>query len=118
MINLNPFIYKKLKELGVKVIKNYPKAKSDFPCIVYKEIINTPAFKVNGVEVISDISYQFDIYSVNDTEIKMLADNLDLMISSLGFNRRFNESMDTESYFRRTLRYAGKIDIRNNLVFE
>lgn len=118
MINLNPFIYKKLKETGIRVVRNYPKSKNEYPCIMYQEIVNIPAFKVKGVEVISDISYQFEVYCLDDREVTGIVKNIDNIISSLGFTRKFNQSMDTEKYYRRVLRYAGKVDIRNNLVFE
>lgn len=118
MINLNPVIYKKLKELNLKVVKNFPKGPGEYPCVVYKEISNVSYMRVKGIEVISDISYQFDIYSLEEIEVKKIANDVDGVISSLGFNRRFNESLDTSNYYRRTLRYSGKVDLRTNLIYE
>lgn len=118
MINLNPLIYSKLKELNIRVVKNFPKADSDYPCIVYKEISNVPYIKSQGVEIISDISYQFEIYSLQEVEVKKIASDVNRVISSLGFNRKFNESLDSARYYRRTLRYSGKYDSRTNLIYE
>lgn len=118
MINVNSIIYEKLKETGVRVSKDYPTVMSDYPSVVYTEINNIPYKKCDGIEVISDIAYQIDIYTLKEIENKDLALSVDGILSSLGLNRGMFSKSNTSSYYRTILRYEGKIDLRNGLVYQ
>ena len=61
MVDLNRAIFLMLKKIA-PVQLEFPDTKAKFPLITIKEISNTENYSVEGVEYISDITYQIDVW--------------------------------------------------------
>jgi hypothetical protein len=105
MVNIKPVIVNTLKnslhlvELlkGSNIYRQYPEKEFDFSkesLVVYSEIKNEPLEKGDEVELISDIRYQFDIWSKSSTsEISL---EIDRVMTELG-GERIDASDDDEN---------------------
>lgn len=118
MINIKPIIYRELNTIGVPVRKEFSKVKEGFPCIVYQEIGNKPYKKSNGIEVISDISYQIEVYSKTDIEGNNILQKIDDVMSKMGFERSSPVIANTSKYYRTITRFSGKVDHRTGMVYQ
>ncbi|WP_270601547.1 hypothetical protein [Anaerostipes hominis (ex Lee et al. 2021)] len=111
MQNFKPVIAQQLKNLsGVKQLgAGYPKDFAKMPTVTYSENDNSDA-GYTSKEVVTDLEYQFDIWSKESTS--SLALQLDDLITPLGFRRAgSNELVDTNTGLKhRIIRYRGRYD--------
>jgi len=61
MVDLNPDIYRLLKGI-CRVSLEFPSVREEFPVITITEVSNTSDYIVEGKEMISDVTYQIDVW--------------------------------------------------------
>lgn len=61
MVDLNTDIYNLLKGL-CRVSLEFPSVRESFPVITITEVSNTEDYTVDGEELISDVTYQVDVW--------------------------------------------------------
>lgn len=67
MVDLNPDIYRLLKGI-CRVSLEFPSVREEFPVITITEVSNTSDYIVEGKEMISDVTYQIDVWDNGQAE--------------------------------------------------
>ena len=116
MIDVKKEIYQKLNEIKeAKVVYFFPDEFNELPIISYYEIENSDSGYC-GREVLSDISYQIDVWGRGN--ISKLCIEVDKKMAELGFRRSFGQDLSKDGIARRTLRYSARINNKTGYVYK
>ncbi|MFF2449367.1 hypothetical protein ACFVSW_20195 [Neobacillus sp. NPDC058068] len=117
MYDVKPQIKSLLKSIpDVSVSDVFPNGPAETPRITFYELANVDSLKINN-SPISTIAIQIDIWHTRSTGVLAAAVN-DVM-NSIGFRREFAADVpDPSGIKRKTMRYGGKVDARNLLVYQ
>ncbi|MBR1444517.1 MAG: hypothetical protein IJ583_13415 [Firmicutes bacterium] len=114
MIDLKRDVYEKLVECGVETVYFYPEDFKNLPVISYYEIENSDSGYC-GSEVISDVSFQVDVWAEKALTVSEICMNVDEKMSGIGFRRAFAQDLNEDSVYRKTMRYSAKV---NNVTLQ
>ena len=113
MIDIIPTIADMLADIGAVELQ-FPDATADFPVITLSEIANQSDTVLHGVERLSVITVQIDVWDKADTPA-VVAD-MSVMVSK-GFRRIFGQMMPDGELQRKCMRFSAKIDELNHRVY-
>jgi hypothetical protein len=117
MYDVKPQIKSLLESIpNVTVSDVFPKGPAEAPRITFYELANIDPLKINK-SPISDIAIQIDVWHTRSTG--SLAAAVNEKMNSIGFRRNFAADVpDPSGIKRKTMRYGGKVDSRNLLVYQ
>lgn len=96
----------------------YPKDFKKLPCVSYYVANDSTDVQINNVEYIVNLAIQVDIYTDANKSTTEIAEQIKKKFLSIGFVRAFSQDLqDPSGLNRKTMRFEGKIDLRNNLVY-
>ncbi|MBR1737891.1 MAG: hypothetical protein IJ736_12915 [Firmicutes bacterium] len=114
MIDLKKDVYEKLAECGVETVYFFPENFGKLPVISYYELENADSGYC-GSEIISDISFQVDVWAKNALRVSEICLSVDEKMSEIGFRRAFAQDLNEDSVCRKTMRYSAKV---NNVTLQ
>ena len=117
MIDLKEEVYEKLAECDIDVVYFYPKNFNELPVVSYYEIENADSGYCES-EIISDISFQVDVWAKTAAEVSEICLNVDEKMSEIGFRREFSQEMNGNDVQRKTMRYSAKVNNRTLQMFK
>ena len=118
MVNARIQIKEALETICERVNLVFPEKNAVLPLIVYAEITNTT---VGMWE--ESVEYQIDVYASSFAELVDLAENVDVAMTELGFERTY-VTPDTDArietnLYKKALNYHAYVDTyHNNIVTE
>jgi hypothetical protein len=101
-----------------KTYYSYPPDFINLPSISLTESNNIPDKLSEGIEVVTDYGFTIDIWTKTIPDMYNLRIIVDQKINEMGFRRIYGTEVPDIDIKHYTLRYSGKIDKRNNLVFQ
>lgn len=118
MIDLNTIIPALITDITT-VYLGFPKTKPDFPCAIFTIINNMSDTVLSGVERLSSTAFQIDVYddSINAQTASDLANDISARIIANGFSRVSCMLIPEGTAHRITMRFAGKIDTADGMVY-
>lgn len=117
MYDAKPEIYSLLSSIpGVTASDQFPVGPGNTPHITFKEADNKNYRKMR-VEIQTEIIILIDVWNTKSTGT--IAKQVDDKMSSIGFSRELAADLnDPSGMKRKTMRYRGIVDKRNNLVHQ
>lgn len=106
MVDLNRPVFLMLKEIA-PVQLEFPDTKAKFPLITITEIANIEDYSVEGVERISDITYQIDVWD-NGCDIQTcseIAGKVNAVMTRNLFRRTLGRGFTDPSGLQRKMMY-------------
>lgn len=106
MVDLNRPIFLMLKDLAAVELE-FPDAKAKFPVITITEITNTEDMSIEGKEVLSDITYQVDVWDNGSTREKCeeIAGKVSEIMTANHFTRVLGRGFKDVSGLNRKMMY-------------
>lgn len=116
MYDIKPAINSLLESIeGVTVSDSYPEDFNNLPHISFYEQENKDIYKLK-TEVMTEIVIQIDVWHSRSTG--PLAREVNTLMNSIGFKREFARDVPDPKIKHKTMRYKGKVDNRNLLVYQ
>lgn len=106
MVDLNVDIYNLLKGI-CRVSPEFPATKDSFPVITYTEVTNIENYSVDGTELISDITYQIDVWDNGKSrkECERIAKEVSRILTANLFKRVLGRGFRDPSGLHRKMMY-------------
>lgn len=118
MYDIKPKINELLEEIVGEnsVSDSYPDDFNNLPHISFYELNNSDVYKINE-ELYTEVVIQIDIWHNRSTGA--LAQQVNEKMNSIGLRREFMRDMpDPSGIKHKTMRFKGKINTRNLLVYK
>lgn len=109
MININTIIYEALQTCGASVVYAYPHGFQEIPVVSYYEIENTLSdVTFDGIEYMSRIAFQVDVWAESVEEIVPIARSIDDALFSVGMLREYAADIPGNDMLlhHKTMRYS------------
>lgn len=119
MIDILPYLAKQIQPI-CRTSEQFPDVKAKFPLVTLSEIGNSSDTVLDGKERISAIDIQIDVWDNGKTiaKCKQLAAEISKIMTRIGLRRYYgNEIPDPAIPQRYCMRYQGKIDERDGIVY-
>ena len=118
MVDIIPTVAALLSEI-CPVELQFPNKSAKFPLITICEIANQSDTVLDGMERLSVISVQTDVWDDSKTPARSadIAAKVNAVMVSKGFKRVFGQFMPDGDLQRKCMRFTAKIDELNNRVY-
>ncbi|KAA3404317.1 DUF3168 domain-containing protein [Akkermansia muciniphila] len=119
MIDLHPVIANMLKPYG-RVEQVFPSTKTKFPLITILELSNNAEMVLDGVDRLSLVDWQIDIWDDGKTAQKAegIAAQVNGAMTAAGFERYFKQQMRDPAIPQRVcMRFRGKLDEKTMIMY-
>ena len=116
MIDIIPTIADMLADIGTVELQ-FPNTTADFPVITLSEIANQSDTVLHGVERLSVITVQIDVWDKADTPVADMSARINAVMVLKGFRRIFGQMMPDGDLQRKCMRFSAKIDELNHRVY-
>lgn len=121
MTDINPLMNEILSEFA-DVSDEFPDTESRFPLVTVVEVSSISERIIDGVETLSDIVFQIDVWDKRTDEIqtrqrceKISSDVSEKLIET-GFKRIFAQGINENGLFRKCMRFSGQIDEKHKII--
>lgn len=119
MVDINRDIFLILKDIA-RVELEFPGTDAKFPVITITEVTNTEDYSVEGVERISDITYQIDVWD-NGGDPR-LCNEIAAQVSSLMTKKIFKRTLgrgfrDASGLWRNMMYFTGKTLNKGEMLY-
>ena len=107
MVDLKAMVYGILETaLGTTPVHYfYPATFNELPCVSWYEIENQQHSQADGLEYLSSVAFQIDIWSKSAMTNGETALSIDEAMTSVGFRRAFSHDLYEPEIHHKTMRY-------------
>lgn len=118
MIDIIPTIAGMLADIGAVELQ-FPDISANFPVITLCEIANQSDTVIDGIERLSVISIQIDVWDKSDTpkSVSEMSAKINAIMIKKGFSRVFGQFIPDGDLQRKCMRFTAKIDSLNHRVY-
>lgn len=120
MINLKPLILSELESIpGIaQVSKEFPEDFAKMPTITYKIEDNSTNTIVDGIEVLSNIRFQIDVWTKGSSEGSYICSIINSKFIGMGFERNFYHDFKDGKLTHSIMKFHGIVDNEMKYVYQ
>lgn len=117
MVDLLPHVRDLLAPLGAQIELSYNDISAEMPLIVLSEVGNMEQAAPDGVELLSNVTVQTDIYHTTEHAARLLAISAARIMTAAGFRRMSGPSGKEDDLYRETLTFSTTVDESASMLY-
>ncbi len=117
MVDLIPYAAKLLEATGAHVELSYEELETELPLIVLNEVSNLTRAAPDGVEILSDVTIQADVYEDSEQRVRELAIIASRIMTEAGFRRDSSEYVKEDNLHRQTMRFSTTVEEQSGRLY-